>query len=189
MPTLTPEVRAHRRDLSALAGLAEGDLRLALREFDTADAARDGLRDLLPRLTLVYGEAAAALAADWYDDLRDAADVRGRFTPVLADLPDRGRTDALAGWAVAPPYAAEPDFATTLVKVAGGLQRIIANADRQTIAASSIADRGARGWARAGAGECEFCQMLIGRGAVYTEATADFESHDRCGCVAVPAWS
>jgi hypothetical protein len=87
-----------------------------------------------------------------------------------------------------PLYQAEPDFPTTLVKVAGGLQRIIANADRQTIQASSIADPGARGWAREGSGNCDFCAMLIGRGAVYTEATADFDSHDHCGCIAVPAF-
>lgn len=188
MRTLSPEARSHRRHLAELARLAENDLSVMFRQFDTADAARDGLRDLLPRLTSVYGEAATSLAADWYDDLRDAAEARGRFSPVLADLPDRGRTDALASWSVKPLYQAEPDFATALVKVSGGLQRIIANADRQTIAASSIADRSALGWAREGVGECEFCQLLIGRGAVYTEASADFESHDRCGCVAVPAF-
>lgn len=188
MPTLTPEARAHRRDVAELARLAQGDLRVAFRSFDTANAARDGLRDLLPQLVAIYGDAAATLAADWYEDLRDKAEARRRFTPVLAALPNRGRTDALARWGVEPLYAAEPDFATTLVKIAGGLQRIIANADRQTVQASSIADREARGWARAGVGECEFCQMLIGRGAVYTEASADFESHDRCGCIAVPAF-
>jgi hypothetical protein len=188
MATLAPEVRAHRRDLSELVRLAQNDLRVAFRGFDTADAARDGLTVLLPRLMSVYGEAAASLAADWYDDQREAAEARGRFSPILADLPDRGRTDSLARWAVGPLYQADPDFATTLAKVGGGLQRIIANADRQTIQATSVADPGARGWARAGVGECDFCQMLIGRGAVYTEATADFESHDRCGCVAVPAF-
>jgi hypothetical protein len=30
--------------------------------------------------------------------------------------------------------------------------------------------------------------MLIGRGAVYSEATADFQSHDHCNCQAEPAW-
>jgi hypothetical protein len=145
--------------------------------------------DLLPRLTLVYGEAAATLGADWYDDLRDEAGARGRFAAVLADLPDRGRTDALARWGVTPLFQPEPDYATTFIKVAGGLQRIIANADRGTVVRSSIQDRSARGWARAGVGECDLCTLLIGRGAVYTEATADFETHDRCGCVAVPEFT
>jgi hypothetical protein len=30
--------------------------------------------------------------------------------------------------------------------------------------------------------------MLIGRGAVYTEASVDFEAHDHCHCGAEPAW-
>jgi hypothetical protein len=30
--------------------------------------------------------------------------------------------------------------------------------------------------------------MLIARGAVYTEVTADFASHDHCNCSAVPAF-
>lgn len=179
-------VEAHRRDLRELTNLAERDLRVLFREFDAAEAARDGLMDILPRLVALYGSAAATLGADWYDELRDLSGVRGRFTAIPADLPDRGRTDALARWGVSPLFTPEPDFDTSLVKVAGGLQRIIANSDRLTVQQSSIADRRARGWARGGTGNCDFCRMLIGRGAVYTEATADFESHDHCGCVAVP---
>lgn len=169
--------------------LSEVDLQLLFRSFRTADAARDGLMDLLPQFVAVYGAAAATLAADWYDDMRDQAEARGRFTAIPADLPNQGRTDALARWGVEPLYGAEPDFATTLVKVGGGLQRIIANADRETVMGSAVADPRSRGWARAGDGECDFCQMLIGRGAVYTEATADFESHDHCGCIAVPEFT
>lgn len=180
------QIRAHRRDLDELVRIAERDLGVVFREIDTADELREALRDILPRLTLVYGSAAATLGADWYDELRELAAARGRFQAIPAELPDRGRTDALAGWAVAPMYQAEPDKGTTLVKVVGGLQRIIANADRQTVMRSSVADRSARGWRREGTGRCDFCQMLIGRGAVYSEASADFDSHDYCGCVGVP---
>lgn len=179
-------VEAHRADLRALTSYAATDLQVLFRQFDTAHGARDGLLDTLPQLVQLYGSAAATLGADWYEELRDAAEIPGRFGAVVADLPDTGRTDALARWSVTPLFSAEPDFATALVKAGGGLQRIIANADRDTVTQSSVADPGARGWARAGTGRCDFCRMLIGRGAVYTEATADFESHDRCGCVAVP---
>jgi hypothetical protein len=169
-----------------LITIAANDLRILFRDFDTGEGARDALQAFLPQLVAIYGSAAAALGADWYDDLREAAAVKGRFIAIPAELPDQGRTDSLAGWAVSPMFQAEPDKATTLVKTIGGVQRIIANADRDTIRVSSVQDRGARGWARAGTGNCDFCAMLIGRGAVYTEATADFESHDHCGCVAVP---
>ena len=179
-------VEAHRRDLRQLTNLAENDLRVIFGSLGSAEEARDVLIETLPRLVNMYGSAAATLGADFYDDLRDAAGARGRFRAIPADLPDRGRSESLARWGVSPLFGPEPDFATALTKVSGGLQMIVANADRQTVQRSSIADRRARGWARAGSGRCEFCQMLISRGAVYTEATAHFETHDHCGCVAVP---
>ena len=179
-------VEAHHRDLRQLTNLAEADLRVIFEAFDAAEDARDVLIETLPRLVNLYGSAAGALAADWYDDLRDLAEVRGTFAAFPAELPDLGRTESLARWGVKPLFGPEPDFATTLTKISGGLQMIVANVDRQTIQQSSVADRRARGWARAGSGRCDFCAMLIGRGAVYTEATANFETHDHCGCVAVP---
>lgn len=181
--------KAHRRELQTLTGLAAKDLALIWREFNTAEAARDGLMDVLPRLMSIYGSAAATLGADYYDSLREVAAVKGRFLAIPAELPDAGRVEALARWGVSPLFKAEPDFASSLTLVNGGLQRIIANADRQTVMGSATQDRSARGWRRVGAGNtCSFCDMLLGRGAVYTEATADFISHDHCGCSAAPAW-
>jgi hypothetical protein len=182
--------KAHRAELRTLTGLAERDLTLIWAEFNTADAlvVRDALAEILPQLVAMYGTAAATLSADWYDEMRAAAEVGGKFTAITATLPTIGRTEALAGWAVGPLFQAKPDPALVLAKAAGGLQRIIANADRQTITASSVADPRARGWQRVGNGECDFCSMLIGRGSVYSEASADFESHDHCHCGAEPVW-
>src|SRR5699024_506029 len=53
---------------------------------------------------------------------------------------------------------------------------------------SSLADPAADGWQRTGIGECQFCEMLISRGAVYSASTADFAAHDNCKCSAVPAF-
>lgn len=188
MPTLSPEARAHRRDLQELARQSSVDLGLIFRQFDTADQIRDGLLDTLPRMMSIYGSAAATLGADWYDDLRVTKGAGGRFQAIPAELPDTGRTDALARWSVGPLFTAEPDKVTALAKLTGGFQRIIFNADRDTVIGSSIQDSAARGWQREGAGECDLCKLLLGRGAVYTEATADFETHDNCKCVGVPAF-
>src|SRR5688500_10314860 len=106
---MRPQAREHRRDLGQLVTLAENDLSLLFRQFDTADDAVAALREALPRFVEIYGAAAATLAADWYDDLREAAEVKGRFRAIPAELPDRGRTDALAGWAAGPMFSAEPD--------------------------------------------------------------------------------
>lgn len=188
MPALSAAAKAHRRDLAELSRLSQNDLALLFRQFDTADEIRNGLLDTLPRMMSVYGSAAATLGADWYDDLRDAAGARGRFQAIAAELPDTGRTDALARWSVGPLFGANPDPATALSKVVGGFQRIIYNADRKTVTFSSVQDPGARGWQREGTGDCDLCSLLIGRGAVYTEVTADFETHDGCKCVGVPAF-
>lgn len=176
------QVSGHRRELAALRGLAEKDLRLLFREFDTVAAARAALRDVLPRLVAIYGSAAATLGADWYDEVRDAAGARGRFEAIPAELPDRGRTDSLAGWAGETATSTD----TMLVLVAGGVSRIIADADRGSITRSSIQDPASVGWKRIGTGACEFCRMLIARDQLYSEATADFASHDHCNCQAYP---
>jgi hypothetical protein len=144
--------------------------------------------DVLPALVATYGDAAGTLAADYYDDLRERQGAGRRFAAIVADLPNDGGTDELARWGVSPLFAAEPDWTSAKTLVAGGLQRRIANVSRLTITQSSVQDPAARGWQRVGAGGCDFCSMLIGRGAVYTEASADFDSHDHCNCQAEPAF-
>lgn len=173
--------------VAGLSTLATRDLEPLWTQVETAMQARDALRDVLPAVVEKYGSAAATLAADWYDNLREELAVKGSFTAVTADLGDLG-TDSLAGWGVAPLFRDEPDWATARTLIDGGLQRRIANSARDTVTGSSVADPQATGWKRTGIGRCSFCRMLIGRGAVYIEATAKFKSHDHCGCGAAPAW-
>lgn len=177
-----------RRGVDSLARLADNDLAALWRQVDTPEEAREALRDVLPALVATYGAAAATLAADWYDDARDLIAARGRFRAIPVEVGPSG-ADALAGWGVSPLFQAEPDWSAARTLVAGGLQRRIANASRYTVAGSSVEDPAAEGWKRIGVGGCDFCTMLLGRGAVYTEATADFLSHDHCRCAAAPAWA
>jgi hypothetical protein len=153
------------------------------REVSTAALAQQALNDVLPNLVATYGAAAAALAADWYDEFRDAAGARRHFAAIPADISDAG-TGALVGWAT----SAATDLTTLRTLIDGGLQRRIVNFSRLTVTGSSIADPSAVGWQRVGVGECDFCQMLLGRGAVYSEATADFPAHDHCACDAEPVF-
>lgn len=175
-----------RRDVAALSAAAAHELGPLWREVESALAVETALRDVLPALIAEYGAAAATLTADWYDDLRAEQSVRGRFRAIPAEVRETG-SQALVGWAlteVTDPTNL-PAFRTL---IEGGTQRRIANFSRLTVTGSSIADPRARGWQRTGVGECDFCQMLIGRGAVYSEATADFQSHDHCNCGAEPAF-
>jgi hypothetical protein len=173
-----------RDGVQGLFGYAQSDLRALWQQVQTTAQAQVALHDVLPALIETYGAAAAVLAANWYDELREKFEVRGSFLAIPADVPDTG-AHALAGWAST--EATDLDALQSLVL--GGMQRRIANFSRLTISGSSVADPQARGWQRTGNGECAFCRMLIGRGAVYTEASADFASHDHCRCSAVPAFT
>lgn len=173
-----------RRETTGLVRLAERDLSALWRMVAGGASAEVALRDLLPAIIREYGQAGAAVAADWYDDQRDKVGARGRFTASPTSAGDRG-AQALIGWAL----ATATDDATLVTLVSGGVQRRIADHVRYTIADSSIADPAAKGWRRVGDGSsCPFCSMLLGRGAVYSEATADFQSHDSCGCSSAPEW-
>lgn len=176
-----------RRDIAELARLADNDLAALWRQVSTAAQAQVALAEILPQLIETYGAAAATVAADWYDEAREKAGVGRRFVAEPAEVGDTGAAQ-LAGWGVGPLYAENPDWNAARVLIGGGLQRRIANAARDTIRGNSVRDGSADGWQRSASGGCDFCQMLAGRGAVYTEASADFASHDWCGCVAVPAF-
>lgn len=174
-----------RAETAGLVRLARRDMAALWRMVASGASAEVALRDLLPAIIETYGQAGAALAADWYDDQRDKAGVRGRFTAIPIEANDRG-AQALIGWAL----TTATDDTSLATLVAGGVQRRIADHVRYTVANSSIADPQATGWQRVGTGTstCTFCQMVNGRGAVFTEAAADFGAHDNDDCQAVPAF-
>lgn len=185
-----PSTLLLRSGTAEITRAAETELANLLGTTKSAAAAREQLQVILPALMDYYGPAAGTFAADWYDETRFENGIDGQFRSSLADLPDLARTESLARWAVEPLAKNPDDFATVLTKAQGGLQRIVANAGRDTIAGSSVRDPRAKGWHRVGSGHsCEFCIMLIGRGEVYREATAFFDAHDHCNCSAEPAWS
>jgi len=174
--------RRLQKDLAQLTGIAANDLRLLFRQFDTAEAAREGLLDVLPRMVSIYGAAAATLAADYFDDLRDAAEVKGSFRAIPAE-PQTGGLDVLARWAVGPMFQAAPDPLAALSLAAGGAQRSIADAARLTVVESAIQDPRAQGWTRVGHGECDWCKQYLDGEVHYTEGY-DFQAHNNCGCTA-----
>lgn len=180
----------HRRALSRLTDLSVRDLRRLLTVVAGADAVlvRDALLEALPPLADSYSDMAAALAADYYDEAREQAEVRGRFRAEPAPLPGAARYEALVRWGVDPLFGRQ-DRAAALGRLAGGLQRVVADASRETIVRSAVRDPQAAGWQRVTDGNaCKFCRMLADRGAVYREATVRFASHDDCGCTAAPAF-
>jgi hypothetical protein len=186
----TPAQR--NRALNGLTAAMQRDFtRIWMRlDLSNPDTLRDPLAVVLEEIADRYGTASAALAADFYDDMReDVVKAGPRFTPRMAEVPGPKRFQSLAGWGIGPLFGEDPDSVKALHKLTGGLQLVVGNAYRETIMGSSIADPAARGWQRVADGNaCAFCLMLEGRGAVYSEAGADFASHDHCGCTAEPAF-
>lgn len=80
-------------------------------------------------------------------------------------------------------------MADALTETQGAMARLVLDSGRDTTTQTLKADRAAYGWQRVlGGGGCDFCQMLAGRGAVYKADTADFPSHDHCGCTSEPVY-
>lgn len=178
--------RQLRADLNALTGIAANDLALLWREFDSAEAARDGLLDVLPRLVTIYGSAAATLASDYFDEVRNEAGARGTFGAITAE-PETGGLDVLARWAVGPMFSADPDPDAALSLASGGAQRSIVNAARLTVVQSSIKDPRAQGWVRVGHGECDWCKRYLD-GTVHQSEGYGFDAHNHCLCTAEPVY-
>lgn len=169
-----------REGNAALVDLALADIRRLMTLADTESI--EALRDLLPTLIETYGSASAALAADWYDGIREDSSVRGRFAAIPAEIPKTG-ADELISWALA--TATNDEAFETLL--GGGTQRRIVNFSRATLLGSTGADSSATGWIRVGYGECDWCKKYLD-GEVRTVEGYDFDAHDWCKCDVDPVF-
>lgn len=145
-------------------------------------------------LVTAYGDVLSSVAADWYDELREQSGVPGRFRARMVDPVPREQAAAVARWAIGPLFSAAPDPPQALSNLSGGVQRLVAQPGRDTIATSVDLDPTDARWARVptGATTCAFCLLLASRGAAYhsEEDAGGMASsyHGGCDCVATPVW-
>jgi hypothetical protein len=139
----------------------------------------------------------AGLAARYLRAHRVANGVRGAFTAVDAGpLAAQQFATALRVTTVVSVKSAaargvllDQSMADALVRASGSMSRLVLDGGRDTITRTVAADPRASGWQRVvGGPSCDFCWMLADRGAVYSEATADFAAHDHCGCSVAPVY-
>lgn len=151
------------------------------------ELARDLIIDVLPGLVTLWQDAAAEVAAEWYEEFRDQLEVPGSFVPTLPDLGDPG-IPALVNWA----EKESQDALARLSLIEGGVTLRVANGARATVIDSVNNDPrgiGFQRYSRQTVTGCGFCQALASRGTVYRDVdSASFGAHDRCRCVAVPAF-
>ncbi|MCA6090953.1 hypothetical protein LE181_02030 [Streptomyces sp. SCA3-4] len=157
------------------------------------------------RIVHTYGLASASLAADYYDEARRAADVKGSFTATVAAPPPVAQITA-ARSAVRRTAASRPrdeDGAeaveawrrTQQERDLAAVQRLAAQAGRRTIEQATRADPEAVGWVRVTGGNCcAFCALLAIRGLLYGDRKRAVSTssgdpyHDRCACSAEPVF-
>lgn len=137
-----------------------------------------------------YGDVAASMAAEWYDDMRLSEGVRGSFRALPQPSPyDADAVEGMVRRAVAPMFDEVPDVTAVMRTVAQNAGKYVLGASRETVRKNSFIDPKGVGFQRiARPGACDFCIMLVGRGAVYKKETAFFASHGDCNCAAVPSW-
>lgn len=162
--------------------------------------------DLLERFARMSG----ALSADYYEQERELANVRGVFRPAPALIPD-GKAEASLRWATKDLWIPEDDNPPPIEdrlevaerKAEGAAQKIVADAGRDTIVEAFDEDDEALGWARmTGPEACAFCALMSSRGPVYhTEETAGLDAndqfsgagrykfHNNCDCTVAPIFA
>lgn len=187
------ELRAFQRSIRDVQTLIEADLRAFWASIDvsTPASARTALDRYVPQLVQAYGESAALVAADYYDELRSKASAPGAFLARMADPAPIEQVRGANRWAVGPLAAADTRQALANVLQAG--RRLVVQPARATIAHSATLDPAGPGWARVPTGSktCAFCLMLASRGPVYGTAAAAGRMHDYhadCDCQPTPTW-
>ena len=155
----------------------------------TPESMRSDLLDGVPGLIDYYALGSSALAVDYYDDERERAGARRRFSsePVIVDRGEKiGR---MVAWAAEPLFAPEPDKGAVALRLVPQVQKEISRPFRDTVTTNSNRDPSSVGWRRVTSGTgCKMCRMLADKGAIFKESTARFAAHGSCHCSAAPVF-
>lgn len=185
-------LRTFEQANNGIADLVERDLLAFLASLDMGNpsAVQAALFEFVPALVSQYGDIAATVAADWYEELRAAEGVRGRFRAPLAPVVPVEQVNGRLGFAT---RASGPLWAGDAAALSSFLG-LMANEyalqpGRDTIVESAHKDNAA--YARVPEpGACKFCLKLASRGFVYSKSTVGDSKkfHGKCRCNAVPVW-
>ncbi len=178
-----------RQANQSLVSLAQRDLRQLWGALDLnrPERARDVLLEFFPDLVSTYGDTAAVLGADWYDQLRNLPPSAASFRAAVSLPVQTAQAEGSVRWAAADLFGETPDSA--LAKLLGSTQRLVLQPGRDSIWEAARADPVRTGIARVPSGPqtCRFCIMIASRGPVFAsiaKAGGDGNTyHDDCDCV------
>ena len=185
-------LRTFEQANNGIAALVERalDAFLASLNFDRPEQVQTALFEYVPVLVAEYGDMAATVAAEWFDELRAAEGVRGSFRAALAPLTPDVQVARRLGFATrvsGPLFTGDFETLTEFLKIMTneyalqpGRETVMQSAHRDNAAYARIPEPGA----------CDFCIMLASRGFVYSKDTAGDTKkfHGNCRCVVLPSW-
>ena len=177
---------------NGIADLVETDLPdfLGALNFENPAAVQIALFEYVPALVSEYGDVAASVAADWYDELRASEGVPGSFrAPLASSVPAAQVSDRLgfATRASGPLWLGDSATVTNFLSMM--TNEYVLQPGRDTVMQAAHKDKAA--YARIPEpGACKFCLMLASRGFVYSKSTAGQSKkfHGKCRCNAMPVW-
>ena len=180
---------AVRRALVTVSAAAVAEVSPLLRA-DRPEDSRAAIFEAAPAITAAYVEGSSALAADWYEELREDARPKSRHLTVVRDWERADKYGRALAWATATMLLEEPDVNEARSRLATVTEYEVFGGFAETTEANVRSDKDARGWKRNARGEaCPFCRMLADRGVVYRkEASASFAAHSSCRCTIVPVF-
>lgn len=154
-------------------------------------AVRNALLDFFPELIAVYGDVAALLGADWFDELRNAPPSASSFRAVMGRNVNVEQAVASVRWAIGPLFGKDPNPLSALKQLDGVAQKLVLQPGRDTVFESALKDPSNVRFARIPSGftTCTWCTMLASRGFVYRSAEDAGQSnqwHGNCDCVITP---
>lgn len=181
MPPPPADIQQQSRINAGIVALAAAQTGALWPQVDWGSpAAASAVRKLYGAIVGQFGQSAAAVAAQFYDEQRTAAAVPGQFTAALSDpLPpvmlDKIVTSAFLG-GVEPDHTHADVSATTgdlpveervPQRLDGSLQRLVLQPGRETIAENTAKDPAPRKprWIRVPTSPkpCAFCVMMASR--------------------------
>jgi len=199
-PEGTALTAAHLRQQTALRAATIRDIIRLYPMWDPFDkASYERFVQAVVLLTQARGVNSAALAARYYEMFKavDLGLTMGKAAVLAApagaaQIEVAIRSTAVAGFwrGLGAGQTTDQALKNGLVQLTGAVAREVLNGGRDTIVQEVQRDPDAGGWIRVSDGDpCGFCAMLLSRGPVYKEESADFQAHDHCGCGAEPVYA
>ena len=184
------QINAYIRDTEQLTGLAQSKVSTLVTQIAAyPDRAEDMLNDLLYEAIRGSSDAASALAAEMYDELRMQSGVRSGYTAIAPGLNEEAVRQSI--------YSTLAEWEESGSDLGFMFQRLLDVTDRRvfgdandTIRYNVLRDPAKPRYARVlGSDEaCAFCTMLASRGFVYRSEESANHRHTNCKCTVWPSW-